>query len=206
MLSKKGIRLFTTFHRLIHLLKFLVMEKTLIIVKPDAVARGLIGEILSRYEKSGLKLVAAKMVTPSEDLANQHYPTDRREFIEGMGKKSLENYEEQGLDPKEALGTDDAYKIGLKIQGWMVGFLTSSAVMVMVLEGKDAIKLARQITGHTVPVKADPGTIRGDYSDDSPTKANAENRPIHNLVHASGDEQEADFEINLWFSEDELHP
>lgn len=180
------------------------MEKTLVIVKPDAVARGLIGEILSRYEKAGLKFVAAKVVTPTADLAKQHYPVSRREFIEGMGNKSLETYHEQGLDPVEALGTDDPHEIGLKIQGWMVDFITSGPVMAIVLEGKNAIAQARKITGHTIPVKADPGTIRRDYSNDTPTKANAENRPIYNLVHASGDKQEADFEINLWFTKDEL--
>lgn len=181
------------------------MEKTLVIVKPDAVGRGIIGEILSRYEKAGLKLVAAKMIKPSSDLAHQHYPLTRREFIEGMGKKSLESYGEQGLDAKAELGTDDPHEIGKKIQGWMVDFITSGPVMAIVLEGPEAIAKAREVTGHTIPAKAEPGTIRGDYSDDSATKANAEGRPIHNLVHASGDKQEAELEINLWFTKDELH-
>jgi nucleoside-diphosphate kinase len=180
------------------------MEKTLVIVKPDAVERGLVGEILSRYEKAGLKFVAAKVITPTKDLANLHYPADRREFIEGMGHKSLSTYKEEGLDPKQLLGTKDPHQIGLKIQGWMVDFLTSGPVMAIVLEGKNAVKLAREVTGHTIPAKADAGTIRGDYSDDTPVKANAENRPIHNLVHASGDKSEADFEIKLWFTQEEL--
>ena len=180
------------------------MEKTLVLLKPDAVQRGLVGEIISRFEKAGLKMLAAKMVTPSEDLANKHYPTDRREFIEGMGKKSLETYQEAGLDAKAELGTDDPHEIGLQIQGWMVGFITSGPVMAIVLEGKNAITRVRELAGHTVPAKADPGTIRGDYSDDTPTKANKEQRPIMNLVHASGDQAEADFEINLWFTPEEL--
>jgi nucleoside-diphosphate kinase len=170
------------------------VEKTLVIVKPDAVSRGLIGEILNRYEKAGLKLVAA----------NQHYPTDRREFIEGMGHKSLETYREHGLDASKVLGTSDPHEIGLKIQGWMVNFITSGPVMAIVLQGSNAIAKAREITGHTIPAKAEPGTIRGDYSDDTPIKANAEQRPIHNLVHASGDKTEANFEISLWFTKDEL--
>src|SRR5438309_1863547 len=105
------------------------MERTLVLIKPDAVTRGLVGEIISRFEKAGLKMLAAKMVTPSEDLANKHYPTERREFIEGMGNKSLETYREAGMDPKSELGTEDAHEIGLKIQGWMVGFITSGPVM-----------------------------------------------------------------------------
>ncbi len=190
--------------QLVYLLYCQQMEKTLILAKPDAVSRGLVGEILSRYEKAGLKLVAAKMVTPTKDLANQHYPTDRREFIEGMGHKSLETYTEQGLDPVKELGTADPHQIGLKIQGWMIDFITSGPVMALVLEGPGAIAKAREIAGHTVPAKADSGTIRGDYSDDSPIKANAENRPIYNLIHASGDKAEAEFEIKLWFTPDEL--
>lgn len=181
------------------------MEKTLVLLKPDAVQRGLVGEIISRFEKAGLKMVAAKMVTPSEDLANKHYPTERREFIEGMGHKSLETYREAGMDPRAELGTEDAHEIGLKIQGWMVGFITSGPVMALVLEGQNAIKTVRELAGHTVPAKADPGTIRGDYSNDTPTLANKEKRPIMNLVHASGDLQEAEFEINLWFTPDELN-
>jgi nucleoside-diphosphate kinase len=181
------------------------MEKTLVLLKPDAVSRGLVGEIISRFEKAGLKLIAAKMVTPSKNLANKHYPTERREFIEGMGNKTLENYQEEGMDPQADLGTSDPHEIGLQIQGWMVDFITSSPVMALVLEGDNAIAHVRSLAGHTVPVKAEAGTIRGDYSDDSPTKANKEKRPILNLVHASGDKAEADFEINLWFTPDELH-
>ncbi len=180
------------------------MEKTLVLLKPDAVQRGLVGEIISRFEKAGLKMLAAKMVTPSENLANKHYPTERREFIEGMGQKSLETYAEAGLDAKAELGTDDPHEMGLKIQGWMVNFITSGPVMAIVLEGQDAIKKVRELVGHTVPAKAYPGTIRGDYSNDTPTLANKEKRPIMNLVHASGDKTEAEFEINLWFAPDEL--
>ena len=181
------------------------MERTLVLLKPDAVTRGLVGEIVSRFEKAGLKMVAAKMVKASEDLANKHYPTERREWVKGMGNKSLETYHEENMDPKEHLGTDDAYEIGLKIQGWMVGFITSSPLMALVLEGEGAIAAVRVLAGHTIPAKADPGTIRGDYSNDTPTLANKEQRPIMNLVHASGDKEEAEFEINLWFSPKELH-
>src|SRR3990167_7725775 len=135
-----------------------MVEKTLVIVKPDAVGRSLIGEVLSRYEKAGLKLVAAKMVTPSNELAHKHYPLTRQEFIEGMGKKSLETYKEQGLDPKKELGTDDPREIGTKIQGWMVDFITSGPVMAIVLEGPNAIAKVREVTGHTIPAKAEAGT------------------------------------------------
>jgi len=180
------------------------MERTLIILKPDAVQRGLVGEIISRFEKTGLKIIGAKMVTPDKDLANKHYPVERTAFIEGMGRKSLDNYKEQGVDPKELLGTDDPHEIGLKIQKWMVDFITSGPVLAVVLSGPHAVEIVRKMVGHTLPLKANPGTIRGDYSYDSPALANKEQRPVNNLIHASGDAEEAAFEIKLWFSEKEL--
>lgn len=181
------------------------MEKTLIILKPDAVQRGLVGEIISRFEKAGLKLVATKMIWPERDLAEKHYPKSREEFISGMGNKTLESHTEAGEDATKIFGTTDPYGIGLQLQKWLVDFLVSGPVIAAVLEGDNAVKAVRDLAGHTVPAKADPGTIRGDYSDDTALKANAESRPLKNLVHASGDKEEADFEIKLWFSESELH-
>ncbi len=181
------------------------MERTLIILKPDAVQRGLTGEILNRFEKAGLKMIAAKMVQVDEELAHKHYPMDRTEFIEGMGHKTLGSYKEKGLNPHEQFGTADAHKIGLQLHKWLVEGITSAPVIAIVLEGPHAVELVRKICGNTLPIKAEPGTIRGDYSFDSPALANTEKRAIRNLIHASGDKKEADFEIGLWFSENELH-
>lgn len=181
------------------------MERTLVILKPDAVRRGLVGEIISRFEKAGLKFLAAKMVRPDEDLARKHYPTHRKEWVEGMGHKSIDSYKEVGQDPKETFGSEDPHEVGLQLQKWLIDFLTSGPVITLVLEGENAVARVREIAGHTIPVKADKGTIRGDFSDDSALKANAEGRSIQNLIHASGDQEEADFEINLWFNPDELH-
>lgn len=181
------------------------MEKTLVLLKPDAVKRGLVGEIISRFEKNGLRIAGTKMVHADEELAHKHYPTHRTEFIEGMGHKTLNSYKENDMDPIEHVGTDDPHEIGLMVQKWLADFLTSGPVVALVLDGEGAIQKVRELAGHTIPVMADKGTIRGDYSDDSPIKANAEKRAIHNLVHASGDKEEADFEINLWFSDSELY-
>ena len=181
------------------------MEQTLVILKPDALQRGIAGEIITRFERIGLKIVAVKMVVATEELANKHYPTSRTEFIEGMGNKTLENYEEQGLDPFKELGTDDAHKIGLQLQKWLVEFITDGPVLAFVLEGPHAVELVRKICGHTLPSKSLPGTIRGDYSFDSSALANKSKRPIRNLVHASGSVEEAEFEVGLWFSESEIH-
>lgn len=182
-----------------------MIEKTLVIIKPDALQRGLTGEILSRYEKVGLKVVGAKMLSVSAELANKHYPVGRKEFIDGMGNKTLQNYKDQGLDPVKEIGSDNPSEIGKKVQAWLVEFITSAPVFAFVLEGPHAIEVVRKITGFTLPSKADPGTIRGDYSFDSSAYANTGNRPIRNLVHASGDVKEAEFEVNLWFSKDELY-
>ncbi len=180
-------------------------EKTLVVIKPDAMQRGIMGEIISRYEKVGLKVIGAKMLKVPKELADKHYPKDRDDFITGMGQKTLNSYKDQGLDPIKELGTDDPRDIGLKIQGWLVEFISESPVMALVLEGPHAIDVVRKITGFTLPAKADPGTIRGDFSFDSSAYANTAKRPIRNLIHASGDAEEAEFEINLWFSPDELY-
>lgn len=182
------------------------MERSLVIIKPDAVQRGLVGDIIHRFEKAGLKIIATKMVTPREDLADKHYPVSRREFIEGMGRKTLGDYQKSGLNPMDDFGSADPHDIGLQVQKWLVDFLSSGPVIAVVMEGKDAIAKIRELAGNTIPVLAESGTIRGDHSDDSPSKANAEKRAIKNLVHASGDKAEADFEINLWFKPGELHP
>lgn len=181
------------------------MERTLVLLKPDAVQRGLVGDIISRFEAAGLKLVATKMVRPEQSLADKHYPSDRHEFIKGMGHKTLGDYQKSRRDPKNDFGTDDPHTIGLQIQKWLVDFLVSGPVIALVVEGKNAITKVRELAGNTIPILAESGTIRGDHSDDSPSKANAEKRAIKNLVHASGDKEEAEFEISLWFNGEELH-
>ncbi len=180
-------------------------EQTLVVLKHDAVSRGLIGDIIGRFERVGLKLVAARLVHVDADLANKHYPLDRREFIEGMGNKTLENYQALGKDAKAELGTDDAHEIGKVIQGWLVDFITSGPVFSMVLEGPHAVELVRKIVGHTLPLKAEMGTIRGDLSFDSSYMANTVKRPIKNLIHASGSPEEAVYEIPLWFDKSDIY-
>lgn len=179
-------------------------ERTLIVLKPDAVQRGLVGDILNRFERIGLKIIGAKFFIPTEELLNRHYPVDRKEFITGMGHKTLDNYKELGMNPHDYFGTDDAYEIGKVVQKWLVDFMVSAPVFAVVLEGPHAIEIVRKVRGHTLPVKAVPGTITGDLSFDSSSLANNEQRPIRNLVHASGNREEAEFEIDLWFKPGEL--
>lgn len=181
------------------------METTLVVLKPDAVSRGLMGEIINRFERVGLKIVGAKLTKVSTEMANRHYPVTRREFIEGMGNKTLENYTALGKDAKTELGTNDAFEIGKIIQRWLVEMITSGPVFAMALEGPHAVELVRKLCGHTLPIKAAPGTIRGDYSFDSSYLANTAKRPIKNLIHASGTIEEAKYEIPLWFKPEEIH-
>jgi nucleoside-diphosphate kinase len=180
------------------------MEKTLVIFKPDSVSRGLVGEIISRFEKVGLKIVGMKMLMVSRDLADKHYPASRTEFINGMGGKTLENYKNLGIDPIAEFGTEDPHAIGLKIREWLVDMITVSPVITMVLEGPHAVELVRKMVGHTLPLMSAPGTIRGDYSYDSSYLANTTGRPIKNLLHASGNKEEAVFEVDLWYRQEEL--
>lgn len=174
------------------------------VMKPDAVARGVVGEILKRFEKAGLKIVGAKMHVVSRQAAEKHYPIDRESFIRGMGEKTLENYKQMGINPIKELGTEDTLEIGKMIRDWLMGYITSGPVIAFVFEGPHAVELVRKICGHTLPLLALPGTIRGDMAYDSSYLANTAKRAIKNLIHTSGSVEEAQYEVNLWFKPQEL--
>ncbi len=179
-------------------------EKTLFLIKPDAVKRGIVGEILQRLEKVGLKIVAAKLTTPNENLASKHYPEADISWLENVGKRTIEDCQKYGINLKESMGTEDPIEIGKLVKGWNEDYLKSGPVFAFVLQGFNAVERLRSIVGNTIPVKANPGTIRGDYSLDSAISANIEKRSIHNLVHASGTVDEAKQEIYLWFKPEEI--
>ena len=179
-------------------------ERTVVLVKPDAVKRGLVGEIVARFERMGLKIVALKLVSVPRELAQKHYPESRAALLEGIGKKTLETYAKYGRDPKEELGTMDPLAIGKMVNHWNIDFITSGPVAAMLLEGLHAIDNVRLAVGNTLPTFAQPGTIRGDFSLDSPALANARKRAVRNLVHASGNPEEAKYEEQLWFHTQEI--
>lgn len=178
-------------------------ERTVVLVKPDGVMRGLIGEVLSRFEKRGLKIVGMKMIQPSREHAAGHY-SGSGEWIKGMGLKTIEAFDTYKLDVKKEMGTEDPMEIGRLVQEWNVSYLSMGPVVAMVLQGMHAITTVRKIVGHTLPIMAAPGTIRGDFSIDTNTAANFDKRAIRNVVHASGDSSEAEHEIGHWFNNDEL--
>jgi nucleoside-diphosphate kinase len=174
-------------------------ERTLVLIKPDGVQRSLIGEIIKRYERTGLKLVALKFFIPDEELVRQHYLSDAN-WLESVGKKSIVSYEKKGLkspftDPKEC---------GEAVLKRLIKYLSSGPVVAMVWEGNQAVGVVRKITGSTEPLTSDVGTIRGDFTVDSYELGDNDDRAVRNLIHASGTSQEAEKEIKIWFGDDEI--
>src|SRR5579859_3033641 len=149
------------------------IQRTLVLLKPDALARGLTGRVLARFEDALLKVVAAKMVWMDAELTRQHY-----------------------FDLEERFGPE--------VYNLMARFMQSGPVLVVVLEGVGAVPCVRKLVGPTYPDEAPPGTIRGDFAHVSRAYANAKGVPVANLVHASGNAQEAEQEIGVWFTKAEI--
>ncbi len=179
-------------------------ERTVLLLKPDAVARGLVGEILNRVERRGLKIVALAMERPARKKVDDHYPKDRK-WIARLGEKTFKTYHEYGYDVLKELGTNNTYRIGLQVRSWLVGYMASGPIVKVVIEGVHAIAMVRKLAGHTMPAQAEMGTIRGDYSVDSAAAANRDKRSVKNLVHASETPAESKHELRHWFSQSELH-
>jgi nucleoside-diphosphate kinase len=179
-------------------------ERTLILIKPDGIQRALSGTILARFEQVGLKIVGLKMVQAQRGVLERHYPADEA-WVRTIGGKTREAFQSYGLDVRAAMGTDDPVEIGRRVRGWLIEFMQTTPVIAAVLEGVHAVSVTRKIVGNTLPVFADPGTIRGDFSADAPTVANPGRRPVRNLIHASGSVEEAAHEVALWFAPEELH-
>jgi len=179
------------------------VEKTFVMIKPDGVKRGLIGEIITVLERAGLRALKIEMMRPSQELVQQHYP-DSREWYTSIGDKTKQGYALLGKDSQEEFATDSSIEIGKIVKVWLVDFISSGDVLAMVWEGNAAVTNVRRLCGNTLPILADPGSIRGRYSIDSPDAANAAKRPITNLIHASGEINEANSEIKLWFPDLDL--
>ena len=174
-------------------------ERSLVIVKPDGVQRGLVGEIITRFEKKGLKISAMKMLWPTKEMAKKHY--DQPESaMRLLGERTLASYAEKG----EKHWSSDPMEIARDIQKKLVNYLATGPVVAMVVEGAHAIAHVRKIRGATNPLGADIGTITGDYTIDSYFISDLDTRAIRNLVHASGTVEEAENEIKIWFEEGEL--
>jgi nucleoside-diphosphate kinase len=174
-------------------------ERTLVVIKPDGVQRSLIGEIIKRFERSGLKLIGLKFIVPSPEFIEQHYTLDKN-WLVNVGNKSIQGLIEKGITPS----TEDPEAAGRKVLDVLKKYMVSGPVVVMALQGANAVKIVRKIVGNTEPLSSDVGTIRGDFVLDSYNFADADARSVRNLVHASGSVEEGEMELGHWFKEGEL--
>lgn len=152
-----------------------MIEQTFVMIKPDGVQRGLIGEIIKRFEQRGLKIVAMKLVSVGKDHAKKHYTEDI------------------------------AKRRGEHVRNMLIDYVTEGPVVAMIIEGVNAIENVRKIVGNTESKSALPGTIRGDFSHVSYSYADSQKIPVKNIIHASSNKEDADAETALWFSVDEVH-
>ncbi len=174
-------------------------ERTLILLKPDTVQRNLIGDIISRFERAGLKIIGMKFLIPTREMAYKHYVKNEEE-ISALGNRSIEGNRKRGIEL-----TEDAKVIGQRIIDRLVEYLAQSPVVALVLEGNNSIQIVRKLVGSTEPTSSDVGTIRGDYTIDSYDLADADKRAVRNLVHASANEFDSNYEIPVWFAENEIY-
>lgn len=172
------------------------MERTLVILKPDTVQRAIAGEIITRFERAGLKIVGMKMMIPEMELLKSHYPDD---LIPIVGNKTKEDWDAYGVEYSETVE-----EIGDMIVDATRKFMRSAPVVAMVLEGGHAVEIVRKMVGKTGPKDSAPGTIRGDYAHLSLGRASLKKKGAANIVHASGSVSEAENEIKMWFDESEL--
>ncbi len=165
-----------------------MIQQTLIIIKPDGVKGGFTDEIINRYEAVGLKVVKRKDIMAPLDIVEKHYPMEPG-YLRSIGEKTI-------AAGQQVASAEDQ---GRKVVTWLRKFITSGPIIALLLEGEDAVAVARKTTGFTDPASAEAGTIRGDLGTDNILDANREERPVWNLIHASGSPEEAQKEIKLWF-------
>jgi len=176
-------------------------QQTLVLIKPDGVQKKLIGEIIKRFEDANLKVSALKMIHPDEELARKHYPLD-----EEWAKTAFEKTKKSAQEENREIPFSNHLEFGKTLQDWLVNFITEAPLTAMILQGPNAIKLVRDLVGATEPNKAEQGTIRKDFaSEESYEKANSVGRALRNLIHASDSLENAEREISVWFSKDEIH-
>ncbi len=173
-------------------------ERTFVIIKPDGVQRSLLGEIIGRYERTGLKLVGLKFCLAEEAKFWSHYNKDDAWFLK-KGTKIAEDKKAAGLASDK-----DPMEYGKDIIRQLVKFMTAGPVLMMVWEGNQAVTVVKKITGETEPSTSDVGTIRGDLTVDSYAIAAVDDRAVRNLIHCSDMPSEAEREIAIWFTPEEM--
>jgi len=174
-------------------------ERTLVIIKPDGVQRGLISEVIMRYERLGFKMIASKMVLPTADMVRKHYSIDPL-WGQKAGEKVLAAKKEKG----ESVEGLNPLKLSENIVDMLATYMTQGPVLAMVWQGAHAVQIVRKITGSTEPRSSDVGTIRGDFMIDSYDLSSLDERALRNIVHASSSPEEAKKEIDIWFKPGEI--
>lgn len=173
-------------------------ERTFVILKPDTVQRSLIGEVVKRFERTGLKCTAMKMTMATEENLLNHYNKDDAWFLK-KGNRVIEEMQSRNLPIEK-----EAIEYGKDIIATIVKYMTAAPVVMMILEGNKAIDVVTKLVGTTEPSTSDVGTIRGDFTIDSYGHSSYENRSVRNLIHCSDVPVEAEREIALWFKEEEI--
>ncbi|MDO8741642.1 MAG: nucleoside-diphosphate kinase [Candidatus Roizmanbacteria bacterium] len=176
------------------------IEHTLIILKPDALKRGLVGKIIETFENVGMKLMAAKMLKPSADVIKNHYP-GTSEWIREMGEKTLTSFKQSGNNVMKTFNTEYPNKLGSFIYERLIKYWMEGPIIVMIWQGPNAVTVARKLRGHTIPALADPGTLHAQFSFDSSPLSASLDRVVKTFVHASGSAAEAEREIKYWFKD-----
>jgi nucleoside-diphosphate kinase len=175
-----------------------MIERTLVLVKPDGVYRALIGKVTAAFEDAGLKVVGIKMLKPERSVIDKHYVADEA-YLKSIGAKTISSYKKRGVDIKES-----ELEIGKRIRGYLFDYVAGKPVVAMVIEGNEAVANVKKIAGATSPTDADRSSIRGRYASDSYDLADSKKRAIKNMLHVSGDKADAAREVKLWFKESEL--
>lgn len=173
-------------------------ERTLIIIKPDALGRGLVGKVIETFENVGLKLMAAKMLQPDKEVIQNHYP-GTTEWIKEMGEKTLASFKQSGKSVMDTFKTEDPNKLGQFVYERLIKYWMEGPIVVMVWQGPNAIMVARKLRGHTIPALANPGTLHAQFSFDSSPLSASLDRVVKTFIHASGSTDEAKREIDYWF-------
>jgi nucleoside-diphosphate kinase len=178
-----------------------MMQQTLVLLKPDAIQRGVIGKIITRFEDAGIKVVGMKMVWADETLAKNHYHLDEN-WAKQVYEKTKQVYDKEGKN----FSYKNHMDLGNTIQSWNIKFLREGPVIALVLEAPHVVEIIRKMVGSTEPKQSAPGTIRGDFAVvESYALADNKKRVVRNLIHASDSVENARREISLWFDNSEMH-
>jgi nucleoside-diphosphate kinase len=173
-------------------------ERTFVAIKHDGVQRSLIGEIIKRIERTGLKIVAMKMFVPEQSKIEEHYSKDDS-WCTKVGERTIENLEKEGRKVEKT-----ALEYGQEVLNALYNYFKLGPIVGMIVEGNQSVAIVKKLVGGTEPTTSDVGTIRGDFTIDSYGISNTDGRAVRNLIHCSDKPEEAEREIKIWFMQDEI--